>query len=333
MHPMLALVERSAWANQQLLDFCTRQPAGVVTAPAEGDVYGGIDALFTHIVAAECDFVPMITGKRREPRVTDEKPMALADLVEPMRWAADRWPGALDFDRDPEVVFQIQRTRGPAPMTDWLALLHCIHHSDDHRNQVATVLSRHAIEPPELDLWAFGAAFGFERVDMHPGPRARRDSVLRRAFGHHAWATDGLLKRCLELSPEQLALTAPGTYGSILDTFDHMVSSDRSYLSRLRGTGRKPPLEAGALEPLLEEFRHTAEGWLAYLDSGPDFDAVIQLRDGDQVGAWVIVAQAIHHGNDHRTHIGTTMMHNGLTIPEIDPWTYAESVKALQLTG
>jgi uncharacterized damage-inducible protein DinB len=153
--------------------------------------------------------------------------------------------------------------------------------------------------------------------------------VLRRAFGYHSWATNELLTLCLSLSPGQLAVSAPGTYGSILDTFDHVISSNRSYLSRLQGGGRLPRLNLGSLQPLLDEFSRTSEQWLAYLDSGPDFDAPIDMKDGRRVGAWVIVAQAIHHGNDHRTHIDTVMMHNGIPIPELDPWTYALAVGAL----
>ena len=329
MHPMRALVDRNAWANERLFDFCAQQPAEVVSAPADGDVYGGIDALFTHIVSAECGFLSMITGERRANRTTDQRPVPLGDLLEPMRWVAERWPGALDFARTAEEVFEIQRRSGPAAMTDWLALVQALQHGDDHRNQLATVLSRHGIEAPELDLWAFGEAVGFEKVDPDVGRPKRRDAVLRRAFGHHSWATDKLLTSCLDLSPEQLALTAPGTYGPILDTFDHMVSSDRSYLSRLQGGGRLPRLHAGAIQPLLDEFRRTSERWLAYLDAGPNFDAAIDMQDGTRVGAWVIVAQAIHHGNDHRTHIGTVMMRHGLPLPELDPWSYALAVGAL----
>ena len=41
--------------------------------------------------------------------------------------------------------------------------------------------------------------------------------------------------------PEQLALSVPGTYGSIGETLDHFVSSDRSYLAGVTVNGRMPP--------------------------------------------------------------------------------------------
>ena len=329
MHPMRALFERDAWANETLVDFCGRQTAEVLSGASGDDVLGPVDVQLPHIVYANPIFLAWITGDYGPDELTADRSMH--NLQAPMRWVAEQWPRALDFDRDPEAHYQIKRRSGMADMTGWKALLQYLHHGDDHRNQVATVLSRHGVEPPELDLWSFGEAVGFERVYAEPGQPERRDAILRRAFGHHAWATEKLLAGCMELSPDQLALTAPGTYGSILDTLDHMISSNRSYLSRLQGTGRKPPLQAGALEPLQEEFKRTAEGWLGYLDSRPDFDAPIDMRDGSKVGAWVIVAQAIHHGNDHRTHVTTTMMHNGLPIPHLDAWEYAAAVAAQEV--
>ncbi len=155
--------------------------------------------------------------------------------------------------------------------------------------------------------------------------------MLRRAFGHHIWATDALLTRCADLSLQQLALTAPGTYGPLLDTLDHLVSADRSYLSRLKGTGRLPALNAGAVKPLQAQVAKSAADWLAYLDSRPDYDEMIVLRAADQVPAWVILSQAIHHGNDHRTHAGTVLMHHGIPYPELDPWEYALAIGAVQI--
>ena len=60
-------------------------------------------------------------------------------------------------------------------------------------------------------------------------------SLLEDAFAHHVWASLRLLDVCLELSPEQLATTVPGTYGSILDTQRHLVGADSWYLFRMTG--------------------------------------------------------------------------------------------------
>jgi uncharacterized damage-inducible protein DinB len=48
--------------------------------------------------------------------------------------------------------------------------------------------------------------------ESHTDPVSR--SPLVDAFDHHVWATLQLIDACSELSPEQLATTVPGTYGS-----------------------------------------------------------------------------------------------------------------------
>jgi hypothetical protein len=43
----------------------------------------------------------------------------------------------------------------------------------------------------------------------------------------------------------------------------------------------------------------------------------------------VVLLQALHHGNDHRTHIGTILGHNGLTYGDMDVWAYGEATGAM----
>jgi uncharacterized damage-inducible protein DinB len=324
VHPVLALFRRNAWATERLLDFCEGRPEAA--AAAEADVYGGIEPMFNHIVGAETGYLRLLTGELPEDRVRKSAPRSLGDLREPARWLAERWTAALDGNReDIEWVLPYRRGDDAEVMPDWLPLVQCVHHGDDHRTQVDTLLSRRGVESPWLDGWAFG-----EEVSGNGAVREWWATLLRRFFGHHLWATERLLERLGELSPEQLALSAPGTYGPIGATLDHLLSADRSYLSRLKGGRATPPLDAGGPEQLLEHLARQREGWLAYLDSGPDFDVMIERREGGESAAWVLVLQAIQHGNDHRTHAGTVLLSHQLEAPEIDVWGYAWAEGALR---
>jgi uncharacterized damage-inducible protein DinB len=324
MHPVLALFNRNAWATDRLLEFCAGRPETAM--PAATDVYGSIDALFNHIASAEAGYLHLVTGTIPDDRVRLTEPRPLSDLRRPAQSLLQHWAEALQTDRDPEVVLPFQRGQHPEVMPDWLPLVQTVHHGDDHRTQVATLLSRHGIEAPDLDGWTFGAT-----APQAAGGRPHEwwAQLLRRFFGFHLWATERLLEHCRALSPEQLALTAPGTYGSLGDTLDHLVSSDRSYLAGVSGHGRTPALNAGGPGPLLEHIARQRDGWLAYLDSTPDFDAMVQRRSG-AYPAWVVVLQAIHHGNDHRTHVGTVLLSNRLEAPEIDVWAYGMAEDKLQ---
>jgi uncharacterized damage-inducible protein DinB len=280
--------------------------------------------MFNHIVNAETWYLRLVTGELPNKPPREGEPRSLGELRGPNRWLAERWAVALDQDRDPELVLPYQRGDDPEVMADWIPLVQTVHHGDDHRTQVATLLGRQNVEAPRLDGWAFG-----EEVTANGAAPGWWDKLLGRFFGHHLWATERLLEHCRKLSPEQLALSASGTYGSIDATLDHLLSADRSYLSRLRGGRATPTLEAGGPGPLQEHLARQREGWSAYLDSGPDFEAMIERREGGQVPAWVVVMQAIHHGNDHRTHAGTVLLNQRLEAPDIDVWSYGIEEGAL----
>jgi uncharacterized damage-inducible protein DinB len=139
-------------------------------------------------------------------------------------------------------------------------------------------------------------------------------SALEDAFAHHAWATLRLIDSCLALSTDQLATAVPGTYGSILDTMRHLVGADASYLFVTSGGGTAAIDED---EMDLEELRATMEShgtaWSALLAQGPDTDAApMSIR----------LAQALHHGTDHRSQICTALTALGVEPPFIDVWDF-----------
>jgi hypothetical protein len=40
---------------------------------------------------------------------------------------------------------------------------------------------------------------------------------------------------------------------------------------------------------------------------------------------WVVVVQAIHHGNDHRTHICTILGAHDIPYGDMDVWAYGQA--------
>lgn len=290
------MYRRNAWATDQLLEFCSGRPE--VTVPVQSDVYGTIESMFEHILGAEQRYFRLVTGDLPKDR--------------------PNWPAALEMDRDPEEVLEHQRGTGAVWMANWVPLVQCFHHGDDHRTQINTVLSRNGVEPPNLDGWSFGA-----EAQADNGKIGKTWPVLlRRTFGHHFWATERLLNFIRDFTPEQLELIAPGTYGPVGATLDHLVSADRSYLSSLMGNGRQAPLQVNKPRPLLEHWAKQRQGWFAYLDSETDFERIIGDRQGE-IPAWVIVLQAIHHGNDHRAHAGAILLRHKFEVGDIDVWGYA----------
>lgn len=154
-------------------------------------------------------------------------------------------------------------------------------------------------------------------------------SVLADAFGHHVWATLRLIDACLRLGPEQLAAAPPGTYGSILDTMRHLVGADCSYLYALTG-GRRPLIEEErmGLAELRAAMETNGDAWSSLVagDLDPDRDVVRHRDDGSASHAplGIRLAQALHHGTDHRSQVCTALTTLGVEPPAIDAWDFAD---------
>lgn len=154
-------------------------------------------------------------------------------------------------------------------------------------------------------------------------------NLLRDAFGHHAWATIGLIDTCSGLSPEQLAATVPGTFGSIVDSLSHLVGADCSYLALLAGDEASAFDESTSLDEMRAVMKQNAERWEAVLERrlDPDLVLVRHRDDGSASHAPVGIrlAQALHHGSDHRSQICTILTSIGIEPPDIDVWAFAWS--------
>jgi len=155
-------------------------------------------------------------------------------------------------------------------------------------------------------------------------------SLLSDAFGHHVWAIDRLLDACAGLTDEQLATTVSGTFGSIIDTARHLVGADRSYLFVLSG-GRVAQIEEESMDiaTLRDAMANAEADWAAVLavDGDPEEVVIRRRDDGSESHAprGIRLAQAIHHGTDHRSQICTALTSLGIEPPLIDVWDYGET--------
>ncbi len=159
--------------------------------------------------------------------------------------------------------------------------------------------------------------------------------MLLTAVRHNCWANGELIAFCKRLSPEQLAWTVAGTYGSIHRTLHHIVGAEHGYLFAL--TGQRPPIETerggramtadwtAPLDELAERARSNLGRMERYLASGDDSERRITRPSGAIAAAKVIVAQFVHHGSDHRAHIGTILGAHGVAGPNLDVWAFGRT--------
>src|SRR2546421_5915155 len=153
-------------------------------------------------------------------------------------------------------------------------------------------------------------------------------SVMDDAFAHHVWATLRVIDSCGALSPDQLVTAVPGIYGSILKTTRHLVGGDAWYIFYLNGDRtvliNESEMDLPALRSAMESH---AAAWARVLS--PDLDPDVVLREIDEDDGYirdatlsVRLAQALHHGTDHRSQICTALTAFGVRPPDIDVWDY-----------
>jgi uncharacterized damage-inducible protein DinB len=154
--------------------------------------------------------------------------------------------------------------------------------------------------------------------------------MLTDAFAHHAWATERLIEACAKLSDEQLATSAIGTRGPIIETLRHLVHSDHWYLSFFteRPALNHDEVDAMSLAELRSLFVANAAAWRVVIAEERDPDREIVEHDED----WTVhspvgvrLAQVVHHGTDHRSQICTALTSLGIEPPEIDLWAFARA--------
>ncbi|SRR6266540_1910864 len=152
-------------------------------------------------------------------------------------------------------------------------------------------------------------------------------------FRHHVWATLHLVERCRELDPAHLAgMTAPGTYGTVVDTLRHVLGSEAGY--RFRLTGSWPawtwsPDGSATLDDLQASAEESARFWPDYLASGPRVDHRLPLIGPDArpytLPVGLLLAQVLHHGTDHRSQVCTVLTTAGVEPPRIDCWAFGKA--------
>ncbi|TMG70258.1 MAG: hypothetical protein E6H86_01460 [Chloroflexi bacterium] len=160
---------------------------------------------------------------------------------------------------------------------------------------------------------------------------------LIEAFRYHKWANLHLLDVCARLSDDQLQLTTPGTYGTIAATLQHLLGGEQRYLRRM--VGHEPQIHEKDKFPGVGALRLIAErsgNQLIEAAGRISPDDVIDTQYGDRqfrLHLGVVLLQALHHGNDHRTHICTILGAHGLEYGDMDVWAYGEATGGMVPLG
>jgi uncharacterized damage-inducible protein DinB len=150
---------------------------------------------------------------------------------------------------------------------------------------------------------------------------------LTTLFNHHLWSNLRLLERCAELTPDQLKATMVGAYGSIYDTLQHIVTSEKSYFTRI-STGQRydrpdnvPPMSIGEMMDSMRETGSALIEWAPKLKADDmvevDWEGTPRL-----VPRTILVTQALFHAAEHREQIKAIMTQIGVEPPDLQGWEF-----------
>jgi uncharacterized damage-inducible protein DinB len=159
-------------------------------------------------------------------------------------------------------------------------------------------------------------------------------AALEHVLRHNAWATRTLLEHCASLGAEALDLEARGTYGTLYGTLQHIVGAEQWYVSLLTDEvlgSRIRRTERRSLDELITVAAMTGP---RAIDIAASDDAERHITLGDeQTTVGIVLAQLVHHANEHRAHATTILGANGRPTPKIGAWTYGLATDISNVDG
>jgi len=148
-------------------------------------------------------------------------------------------------------------------------------------------------------------------------------SLLDAAFAHNVWATLRAIDPCLDLSTEELRTTSSAR-GAIIETLRHIVADDANDLFILTGDPTfDVEVEGTSLPEPGVAMERIGAGWSWFISRPIDPEAMV--REVDEIDGYertapvaFRLAQALHHGTDHRSQICTALTTLGVEPPAVD---------------
>jgi uncharacterized damage-inducible protein DinB len=149
------------WATERLIDACESLTPEQLREPVPG-TYGAILDTFGHLVGSDGWYLTFFRDWTNA--IEEGTEVTLAELRTAVTATGAAWMELLGGDPDGETD-TVEHGEGwdfHAPLGFRLAQV--IHHGTDHRSQICTALTSLGIEPPEIDVWAYGEATGRTRA-------------------------------------------------------------------------------------------------------------------------------------------------------------------------
>jgi uncharacterized damage-inducible protein DinB len=154
MNPWSNVFRHHRWSNRVIIDFLSTLTDEQLQLTMPG-TYGSSLATVRHLVSSDADYVRIIPDAPDVTQIDDAGPFGTWDeLREVAREADTALIGYVDGLTD-DAFFVDVDDGTPFDLTTSFLLGQIIHHATEHRTQIRTTMSAHAIDAPDISVWAW----------------------------------------------------------------------------------------------------------------------------------------------------------------------------------
>ena len=143
------VLRHNVWANRHLLAFCAKLDAAILDRATPG-TYGTVRTTLQHIVSGEQFYITLLCGDRIGAEVDENVPRPFEELISIVTRTGER-AGTLARDDDAERTVMVEGT----PYRAGVIYAQLVHHGNEHRGQVKSILGANGLEPPGVSAWGF----------------------------------------------------------------------------------------------------------------------------------------------------------------------------------
>lgn len=147
-------------------------------------------------------------------------------------------------------------------------------------------------------------------------------------YDYNYWATDKLLRQAQNLSPEQFTADTTFCFGSMRETFVHILSAEWVWRMRCQeGVSPEKMMEESTfpeIEPLRSKIAEEKSNMLGYIKtlSESELDRIVAYKNTKGKNAenrlWHILVHVVNHGTQHRSEIAEMLTRHGRSPGNID---------------
>ena len=159
-HQLHDLVRHNSWANATLLAFCGKLDDAALDLTVPG-TYGTIRETLRHTIDSEMSYLFRASGLWPERPWQAGETVSLKMLAERTVLLARAWEQYLAAGVDADGLGEARGDDGTVfAVRHGVFITQAIHHGNEHRAHICTILGANGIEPPELSGWLYGEETG-----------------------------------------------------------------------------------------------------------------------------------------------------------------------------